>query len=66
MTLPDDDNPPETQNLPIDPKIDGLIGEKLRKYYDTLMNEPIPNRILELLRQLEEKENSRQPDRGSE
>lgn len=37
-------------------RLDALIGTKLRSYYDELMAEPVPNRILDLLAQLEAKE----------
>jgi len=41
---------------PLDPQLDALIGAKLRSYYDALVNEPVPDRIVELLIQLEAKD----------
>lgn len=43
-------------------KLELLIGDKLRRYYDELMAEPVPDRILDLLAALEAKE--RGPDQG--
>lgn len=40
-------------------RLDALIGTKLRSYYDELMAEPVPNRILDLLAQLEAKEHDK-------
>ncbi len=39
-------------------RLDLLIGSKLRRYYDDLMAEPVPDRILDLLAALEAKENA--------
>lgn len=47
-----------------DPRTDALIGNKLRAYFDKLLEEPVPDRILELLEQLAAKENQGKP--GSE
>lgn len=35
------------------------IGEHLRKAYDDVLKEPVPDRLAQLLRELEEKERSR-------
>jgi hypothetical protein len=37
-------------------RLDALIGAKLRQYYEELIAEPVPDRILDLLAALEEKE----------
>ncbi len=40
----------------IDEHIQRRIGAKLRAYYDELLNEPIPEKFIELLVKLDEKE----------
>lgn len=40
----------------IDEHIQRRIGAKLRNYYDELLNEPIPEKFIELLVKLDEKE----------
>ena len=40
----------------LDRRVDALVGDKLRAYYDTLLNDPVPDRILELLTQLDAKD----------
>lgn len=49
---------PPSARLPrkLDPNVDAMIGAKLRGYYDGLMAEPVPDRILELLAKLDAKE----------
>lgn len=42
--------------LQIDEHIQRRIGTKLRSYYDELLNEPIPEKFVELLVKLDEKE----------
>jgi len=54
-------SPPKgTSSDRLDAKLDALIGAKLRSYYDELMAEPVPNRILDLLAELDAKERSEQ------
>jgi len=53
--LPDD---PENEGLDdaepsLSPAVAALIGEGLRSYYVRLMDEPMPDRLLELVRSLE-------------
>lgn len=36
----------------LDPQLQSLIGEQLRIYYAELLSEPMPDRFLEVLRQL--------------
>lgn len=43
--------PPE-----LDPRIQGAIGRALQSHYDELVREPIPDRFLVLLAELEAKE----------
>lgn len=45
--------------VPLDPRLEAMIGAKLRSFYDTLASEPVPDRILELLTQLDAKERGR-------
>jgi hypothetical protein len=40
----------------IDEHIQRRLGAKLRAYYDELLNEPIPEKFIELLVKLDEKE----------
>lgn len=44
------------EELQIDEHIQRRIGTKLRSYYDELLNEPIPDKFVELLVKLDEKE----------
>jgi hypothetical protein len=44
------------EELQIDEHIKRRIGTKLRSYYDELLNEPIPEKFVELLVKLDEKE----------
>ena len=44
------------EELQIDEHIQRRIGTKLRSYYDVLLNEPIPEKFVELLVKLDEKE----------
>lgn len=44
------------EDLQIDEHIQRRIGTKLRAYYDELLNEPIPEKFIELLVKLDEKE----------
>jgi hypothetical protein len=44
------------EDTQIDELIQRRIGAKLRSYYDELLNEPIPEKFIELLVKLDEKE----------
>lgn len=44
------------EELQIDEHIQRRIGTKLRSYYDELLNEPIPDKFVELLVKLDDKE----------
>ncbi|SEQ36040.1 hypothetical protein SAMN05216548_10486 [Faunimonas pinastri] len=37
----------------VDQRVQGEIGKHLRAFYDDVINEPVPNRFMELLEQLE-------------
>lgn len=56
-------DPNETNLLApvLDQKIDAMIGAKLRGYYDSLLAEPVPDRIIELLQQLDAQEQDKKP-----
>jgi hypothetical protein len=58
---PNGEDPP-TPERTLDPKIEAMIGAKLRSYYDSLMSEAVPDRIVELLMQLDAKERAKQPE----
>ena len=40
----------------LDERIQGLLGRQLSAYYGELVNEPVPERFLELLSRLDQKE----------
>ena len=44
------------EEIQIDEHVQRRIGAKLRAYYDELLNEPIPEKFIELLVRLDEKE----------
>jgi len=50
--------------LQIDEHIQRRIGAKLRSYYDDLLNEPIPEKFIELLVKLDEKERAERAKDG--
>lgn len=43
----------ETQQGAIDSRVQNEIGKHLRAVYDDVINEPVPDRFMELLEQLE-------------
>lgn len=49
----------------LDPQLDAIIGARLRSYYDTLLSEPVPDRILDLLLQLDAKDKGKNSTPGS-
>jgi hypothetical protein len=42
-----------------DSSVQTAIGSRLRAYYDSVAQEPVPDRFLELLKQLDSKESGR-------
>ena len=42
-------------HAPAQPEIHDLIGQRLRSFYDEVATQPVPDRFLELLNQLEAK-----------
>jgi Anti-sigma factor NepR len=49
-------------HMPSRPTAQDLIEEKLRAFYDEVSQEPIPERIEVLLRQLDRVQHNRKPD----
>ena len=47
--------PESSEQMKLDPRIDAMIGAKLRSFYDGLMAEPVPDRILDLVGRLDAK-----------
>ena len=45
----------ERKAVPLEAAAQDRIGEKLREVYSDVMNEPVPDRFLELLNKLDEK-----------
>ncbi|MEL6372363.1 MAG: NepR family anti-sigma factor [Pseudomonadota bacterium] len=54
----------EQHNAALDDVLQGFIGERLRGIYDSVANEPVPDKLLDLLRQLEEAEDAAKPEGG--
>jgi hypothetical protein len=54
----DDPDPEPT----LQPHVAALLGEQLRTFYADLMSGPVPDRFVQLLAQLERKENGRNGD----
>lgn len=48
--------PPNEAEISIDARIDALVGNKLRVYFDSLLQGDVPDRIVELIAVLSEKE----------
>ena len=47
----------ETTDIPfVDPVVDKMVGEKLRNYFDSLLDDKVPDRIVELIVALGERE----------
>ena len=47
----------ETGDIPlVDPVVDKMVGEKLRNYFDALLDDKVPDRIVELIVALGERE----------
>jgi hypothetical protein len=44
---------------PAQPEIHDLIGQRLRSFYDEVATQPVPDRFVELLNQLEAKSSSK-------
>ncbi|MEM8750652.1 MAG: NepR family anti-sigma factor [Pseudomonadota bacterium] len=49
----------ENEQAPIDSDIQAKLGEKLKDAYSDVINEPVPDRFLDLLDQLEKAEKNK-------
>lgn len=52
----DDEKDEDGKPIVLDPRIQEAIGRSLKAHYDDLVREPIPDRLLVLLAELEAKE----------
>ena len=48
-------------HAPSQPEIYDLIGQRLRNFYDEVAQQPVPERFVELLNQLEAKSSQKKP-----
>jgi hypothetical protein len=48
-------------HAPNQPEIYDLIGQRLRNFYDEVAQQPVPDRFVELLNQLEAKSSPKKP-----
>jgi hypothetical protein len=48
-------------HVPNQPEIYDLIGQRLRNFYDEVAQQPVPDRFVELLNQLEAKSSQKKP-----
>jgi hypothetical protein len=48
-------------HAPHQPEIYDLIGQRLRNFYDEVAQQPVPDRFVELLNQLEAKSSQKKP-----
>lgn len=55
---------PFGQVLPFESQVQGHIGRQLRALYDHVLEQPIPDRFLDLLHQLDAGDTGAQPDTG--
>ncbi len=46
----------------VDPELQAHIGRKLKASYDDILGQPVPDRFLELLKALEEREGQSKDD----
>ena len=54
----------KTENMvhpPTQPEIYDLIGQRLRNFYDEVAQQPVPDRFMDLLNQLEAKSSQKKP-----
>jgi hypothetical protein len=56
---------PLGQVLPFESQVQGHIGRQLRALYDHVLDQPIPDRFLTLLQQLDAGDPEAQPDPGA-
>lgn len=48
-------------HAPAQPEIYDLIGQRLRNFYDEVAQQPVPDRFVDLLNQLEAKSSQKKP-----
>ena len=48
-------------HAPAQPEIYDLIGQRLRNFYDEVAQQPVPDRFVDLLNQLEAKSSHKKP-----
>lgn len=48
-------------HAPNQPEVYDLIGQRLRNFYDEVAQQPVPDRFVELLNQLEAKSSQKKP-----
>ena len=48
--------PPPTGDVALEPELQAFIGRQLQANYDEVLNEPVPDRFLDLLSKLEQSE----------
>jgi hypothetical protein len=48
-------------HAPAQPEIYDLIGQRLRSFYDEVAQQPVPDRFVDLLNQLEAKSSQKKP-----
>ncbi len=53
-----------SSEIPLDPKIDKMVGDKLRQYFDALLDQKVPDRIVELLTALAKKDLELEPGKS--
>ena len=44
------------------PQVSDLIGQRLRNYYEEVAKQPVPDRFMDLLKQLEDASSVKKPD----
>lgn len=54
-----------SEKTELDARLEAMIGAKLRRYYDDLLSEPVPDRFMDLLLQLDAKERQRDDETGN-
>lgn len=54
-----------SEKTELDARLEAMIGAKLRRYYDDLLSEPVPDRFMDLLLQLDAKERQQDDETGN-
>lgn len=53
--------PPDEQRHALEPRVQAHLGDQLRRYYGTMLAEPVPDRFKALLDELERVEPKQTP-----